>query len=268
MTRSTQTVLSLRDGAVISLELPGPLERVGRRKLRWGSAEVPLTPAYWASQAWMWGNDEPDHFRLGRSLTEEMLACILGGYGIPAEVGLAAFERLRSAYASVGSALEDPAVVEQLLLEPLTVGGRSIRYRFARQKADYVAAALRQIDEIDDSLADRALRDRIMLIRGFGPKTASWVVRNWRRSDDVAILDIHILRVGASLGLFDEAWRVDRHYADIEAAYLEFARDLGVRASLLDSVMWMTVRQFPNAKKAVPSVVASRPRARQPELAL
>lgn len=33
-----------------------------------------------------------------------------------------------------------------------------------------------------------------------GPKTASWIVRNYRKSDCVAIIDIHIHRAGLLAG--------------------------------------------------------------------
>jgi endonuclease III len=41
-----------------------------------------------------------------------------------------------------------------------------------------------------------------MSLPGIGPKTASWIARNWLDADDVAILDIHIMRVGQVIGLF------------------------------------------------------------------
>lgn len=244
---STQTIAALKSGKIVTFTMPGADERLSEGRLRWGSAELPMTPAYWAAQSWMWALEEPEHFRLGRSLAEELIACILGGYGIPAEVGLAAYDRLRPQL-SDPDALTDESYVHKLLREPLTVGNRQVRYRFARQKAGYVAAACRELSEIDDALPDRLLRDRLMGLRGFGPKTASWVVRNWRASDEVAILDIHILRAGVDLGIFHSDWRVERHYDLLERAYLEFAEALGVKASILDSVMWMTMRQLPRAR--------------------
>lgn len=219
-----------------------------------------MTPAYWAAQCWMWELGEPDHFRLGRSLAEETLACILGGHGIPAEVGLAAYRRLRQVLHEDRARMADEAALRELLDSPLEVGNRMVRYRFANQKASYIAGAFRELDMIDEGLADRELRDRLTRLRGFGPKTASWIVRNWRASDEVAILDIHILRAGQQLGIFREEWRVERHYSLLEDAYLDFATDLGVRASILDSVMWMTVRQL---SRPLPSV-SQKPRTSRP----
>lgn len=240
---ATQRVFALRHGAIETLDLPAASTGLGLGELRWGNAEEPLTPAYWAAQTWMWEIDAPEHYRLGRTLAEELLACMLGGYGIPAEVGLAAYERLRG-HLLDGGRLTDGEDVEALLIEPLRIGERSVRYRFARQKAHYVSGAFRELGTVDEGLDDLPLRDRLMSIRGVGPKTASWVVRNLRGSDGVAILDIHILRAGKHLGIFEEGRTVERHYTELEDAYLAFAAAIDTRASILDSVMWMTMRQL------------------------
>lgn len=264
----TQQVLTLANGGVVRLRLPAEATVVSGHGFRWGEASTPLTPAYWAAQAWMWGIDAPDHFRLGRTLAEEVLACMLGGYGLPAEVGLAAYDRLRAEMHACPAALADPRHVEALLRAPLTVNGRQVHYRFARQKAGYVSAAFSELPTIaEDDLGDRELRDRLVALRGVGPKTASWIVRNLRRSDEVAILDVHIVKAGRLLGIFDARHRVERHYDLLERAYLRFAKAIGARASLLDSVMWMTMRQIATVSiRRVPAV--SRVRAAVPAASL
>jgi hypothetical protein len=225
--------------------IPAPDQSIGIGRIRWGRYEQICTPAYWASQGWMLEMDEPEHYRLGETLAEETLACLLGGHGIPAEIGLAAYRRLLGVLRADRDALKDQAGVERLLRDPLLLNGRQVRYRFAAQKARYVAAAMAALEDIDDGIGDRALRDALVGIPGIGPKTASWIVRNWRGSDEVSILDIHILRAGAILGIFRKEWRVERHYLLLEAAYLEFARRIGIRASILDSVMWESMRSIP-----------------------
>ncbi len=247
-----QRVSALRGGDLLERKLPAARDRVAGHRIRWGSVEEIGSPAYWCAQAWMWEIEEPEHYRLGRSLRDETLACLLGGYGIPAEVGLAAYARLREAMdADLGS--EDRVLA--MLLEPLQVNGRQVRYRFARQKARYVSAAVRGLATISEDGDDRALRDSLVGLPGIGPKTASWIVRNWRQSDDVSILDVHIIRAGLALGIFQPDWRVERHYRVMEDAYLLFARAIGARASILDSVMWMTMRELPSS-----IVAAMRPK--------
>lgn len=267
---ATQRVNALdRSGGIANLELPSPRATLPGLTLRWGEAHVPTTPAYWAAQTWMWTLAEPDHYRLGRDLEEELLACLLGGHGIPAEIGLAAYHRLRRAFRSQPETARDADALFELLSEPLKVSGRLVRYRFARQKADYVAAAFTKLPEIDANGGDRELRDALTSLRGVGPKTASWVIRNTRDSDEVAILDIHILKAGALLGLFDPGHRVERHYRAMEEAWLRFASAISVRASMLDSVVWMTMRQLPQTTVAAKTGAPRRtaPPTRQEQLA-
>jgi thermostable 8-oxoguanine DNA glycosylase len=249
--QSNQSIVAMIGGELRSIELPPGRARIGLGKLEWGRADEICSPAYWSSQAWMWENEHPHHFKLGRTLREELLACLLGGYGIPAEVGLAAYGRLSAAHRADSEQLTDADRVISLLSKPLDVNGRRVRYRFATQKGRYVASALRGLDRIDDCADDTALRDALTKLPGVGLKTASWIVRNWRGSDSVSILDVHIVRAGRMLHLFEPSWRVERHYHLMEAAYLRFAAAIRSRASILDSVMWMTMRQLP------PSLVKS-----------
>lgn len=233
-----------------SLDLPPVHALVDGMDLQWGDASIPMTPAYWAAQTWMWRLDAPDHYRLGHTLAEELLACMLGGHGIPAEVGLAAYQRLRRAMHASADRLCDRGAVLTMLTEPLEVGGRPIRYRFAAQKAAYVAEAFSRLPELDHDADDITLRNELTRLRGVGPKTASWVLRNLRGSDAVAILDVHIIRAGLALGIFTEADRVERHYDRMEASYLAFAKAIRAPASILDSVIWMTMRQLPSTPPA------------------
>ena len=213
--------------------------------LEWGRFDELITPAYWAAQSWMWELDEPEHFRLGRGIDDELLACLLGGYGIPAEVGLAAYDRLRP---FVGTDyLTRVDWLREMLIEPLEVHGRSVRYRFANQKARYIAGAFSSLHCDIEKLDDRSLRNALVELPGVGPKTASWVVRNARGSNEVAILDIHILWAGRTVGIFPSSWKVETRYAALEERFLAFAQAIATRPSILDSVMWMTIRRLPRS---------------------
>lgn len=246
-----QTVLHLVDGAPKRLSLPPPDAPIGDNQV-WGRHDELCTPAYWAAQSWIWGIEEPEHFRLGRTFEEELLACLLGGHGIPAEVGLAAYDRLRGFRRSD---LSDERTVKEALVAPLAVGGRSVRYRFASQKARFVSSAFTDLEVFDRQADDRSLRDALTKLHGVGLKTASWVVRNHRASDQVAILDIHILRAGLMLRIFPESQTIERHYRQLEDAFLQFAERIETRASLLDSVIWMTMRRLP--KRLLHGMLAS-----------
>ena len=224
--------------ASVQIELPSPDEEV-LPGLRWGSIEAFPTPAYWAYQVIARRLvNRSAHYRLGTSLEEELVACLLGGHGIPARVGVAAFQRLRTRGILAGTPSEKELLIQ--LKEPLWIDGRPIHYRFANQKARYLSTALRLIRETPPSTASgQALRDALMALPGVGPKTASWIARNWLDADDVAILDIHVLRAGALAGFLDSSLRVDRDYLALERQFLIFSHAIGVRPSELDALIWL-----------------------------
>lgn len=213
----------------------------------WGAVDAFPTPAYWAYQvlARRITGTTISH-KLGGDLVEEVSACLLGGYGIPAEVGLAAFRRLRDSGALRAPASE--AEILDLLSTPLDVGGRAVRYRFAAQKSRYLGQALRVLaEETAPTQSGRVLRDWLTQLPGVGLKTASWIARNLMDADDVAILDIHILRAGELGGFFDPSLTVERHYLDLEAKFLEFSHHLQVKPSELDSVIWLEMKLSPKS---------------------
>lgn len=239
-----QTAAILGPVGVMQLELP-PASDLLLPGVPWGRVEGFPTPAYWAYQVMskrVLGG--PPEYKLGNTLAEEVAACLLGGHGIPAAVGIVAFERLRQRGLLSGTPTEEEMLKQ--LEEPLTVHGRAVRYRFAKQKARYLSEALKQVATGDAPLqTGRALRDWLLQLNGIGPKTASWVARNWLRADDVAILDIHILRVGVAIGLFPKNLTVERHYFALEELFLTFSQRMGVRASELDAVIWFEMARSP-----------------------
>lgn len=208
----------------------------------WGEAWQLGTAAFWVQQAHEFPNG-PGRHRLGENLREELAICILGGYGVPGPVGNAAFIALRDA------GMLDPALGEEaaatgmtrVLAEPLQVGSRRMRYRFHQQRPRRLAAALTGLSawecQVDD-LGDSELRDQLTRLPGVGPKTASWVVRNYRDSDNIAIIDIHIHRAGLSAGVFCADWTLPRDYGRFEDAFLAWAAAGRVSAANLDAAIW------------------------------
>ena len=185
-----QQIIGGSRGSYRFLELPDP-DASFLPGVLWGSFEHALTPAFWVSQAWQQDEGGEIDFTLTQSLREEVVTCLLGGHGAPAEVGLAASARVLEALAQESTGHLSQECLEAMLLEPLTVRGRQVRYRFARQRAKFLAGSLTGLDEIDESdLDDVAFRDALCGLPGIGPKTASWIVRNRRASDEVAILDV------------------------------------------------------------------------------
>jgi thermostable 8-oxoguanine DNA glycosylase len=239
-----QRIIGGVDGRYEFLELPDPDERL-LDDVRWGSFEHPLTPAFWVSQAWMTGTSCPTNFRLGKSLAEEATFCLLGGHGTHAEVGFAAATRVCRALGETPQGFLSRECIELLLREPVMIRGRPIRYRFAGQRAIYLAGALKLLAEIDEArFEDIALRDRLCQLPGIGPKTASWIVRNRRGSDNVAILDVHIVRACQIMNVFPGTSDPARRYFELERRFLDFCAAGSSRASTMDAVMWATMRKL------------------------
>jgi thermostable 8-oxoguanine DNA glycosylase len=239
--RGMQTVKIIVGDDIKVLELPAPADEVLPDVL-WGKYDVFFTPAFWTARVWLLQQHKPfSTFRLGNSLHEEAAACVLGGYGIRAEIGLAAFGRLRERGLLISGAAE--ADIQRALFEPMLLGNRLVRYRFAKQRAKRLAAVLIQLDAVNYE-DDRALRTELLRLPGVGPKTASWIVRNHLGSDEVAILDIHVVRACVAANVFPRQVNLNRDYFDLEDRFLQFAAALDARPSVLDSVMWHHMRHI------------------------
>jgi thermostable 8-oxoguanine DNA glycosylase len=213
--------------------------------VEWGDVSRLFTPAFWRF-AFITGDTAHDsrHYRLGSNLREEVVACLLGGHGIIGEVGVAAFRHLKAngVFDRELSARE----IEGLLLQPIPLVDRSVRYRFPRQRAMRVYDAMQFIDrEGPPNCGNRAFRDWLTGIDGVGKKTASWITRNCRDAADVAIIDIHVHRAGVIAGFLGPNENVSRDYDDMESRFLMFADAIDVPANILDCRIWGQLRSVP-----------------------
>lgn len=239
-----QTMYAFIAGEVRELQLP-PKDAEVLPGIQWGAFDELMTPAYWRGQAWQHTESGAFRdFRLGNTLHEEVAACLLGGWGMPAELALAAFARVRdSGLLLPGTSASE---IESLLEEPFSINGRHRKYRFIRQKSHYLSACLERLSDFVPPDCDIEFRDRLNDFPGIGLKTASWIVRNLRPNSELAILDIHILRVGEHLGLFPTTWQPGTHYRELESKFVAFANAIDVSAATLDGLMWDHMRRISN----------------------
>ncbi len=249
-----QAVLGIIAGEVRELFLPDPSKKL-MDGVVWGEFDVFFTPAFWAVQAWL-DSDQNKYslYRLGNSLQEEVAACLLGGHGIPSEVGLAAYRRVKEKGLLAKESLTMEEVAE-VLKEPLKVNERQIHYRFWKQKSRYLCESLKAISKGVPSYDDhKAFRNWLVEnLQGVGPKTASWITRNWLSSDDVAIIDIHIQRAGLHAGFFEQGFSVEKNYYLMEDRFLQFASALNIKPAMLDTLIWRQMKDFSSTPLRVKS---------------
>ena len=232
----------------------------------WGCAGTPFTPAFWRLSCIANGATlDQSRYHLGASLKEEVIACLLGGHGVTGELGLAAYNHLRLNHVMDYPHTEE--TIEQLLSEPLDVHGRPVKYRYPRQKAKYISAAIAYLNANkppEDS--GKALRDWLIAIPGVGYKTASWIARNWLDAQDVAIIDIHIHRAGILAGIFNPNDNVTRDYLRMEEDFIRLANGIGIPANILDNQIWNELRSAPSTvrKMLIDRGVASTDRCGLP----
>lgn len=245
MISATQKVHFTRDECVVEMLIADPSAEV-LPGIKWGRHDRFCTPAYWRLMA-AYHEESVDgsRFRLGQSLTEEIAACLLGGFGMSADIGLAAFQRTRERGLLARASTEHEIL--SALLEPLEVGMRRLRYRYPGQKAKYLSRALQKIhsEECPESSNAKGLREWLLGFEGIGLKTASWIVRNFLSSDEVAILDLHVIRACRIMGVFAASHDVARHYLEMEEKFLAFSKAIGASSALLDAMMWEQMRTVP-----------------------
>lgn len=236
----TQTIVAKFENRIETLELPHPKKEI-TEGVCWGDYTHLFTPACWKVLSWIHQIDlKTGCYQIGENLKEEISACLLGGYGIPSQVGLAAFYHIKE----TGMLEDTPSEMEirQVLNNPLTLGKRKVRYRFVNQKAKFLSAALKKLSS--EVPPDSALEFRAWLTTfdGIGYKTASWITRNWLQSDEVAIIDIHIHRAGILMNLYNLNLNPSKNYLEMEERFLHLAEGINVRASLLDVLIWQEMK--------------------------
>lgn len=208
--------------------------------IQWGDCAQPYTPAFWKFQYNLHGSSlrEEINYRLGETIIEEISACILGGFGIPSEIGIMAFNRLKDE-GLIRHKVSKSELFEALSRPFILSNGKSIKYRFYNQKSTYLFSLLQRDDLSAIPVKNgKNLRNWLLKIDGIGYKTASWIARNWLGCDEVAILDIHIIRAGILVGFYNKGADVSKNYLSMEDGYLQFCNALNVNASKMDAIIW------------------------------
>ena len=184
-------------------------------------------------------------------LEDELLFCLLGGFGITYEHGRSACNAIRqlkpfsvewtdeNLSEAIAAALMRPQ------FEPRRMDGSLRRYRFPRQKASVIVKARNWVlnqGPLGEHLLqlDSAKERRRFLSEcpGVGLKTASWLLRNLGLGDELAIVDIHVLRALVGAKRVPNGIRMPRDYELVEEAFLEWCDELGAPSGAFDLFIW------------------------------
>lgn len=194
-------------------------------------------------------------------LTFELLICILGS-GVQYELCLAYAHAVKSTLSSrkikkQGSVQNCTSLFECVLNAPAYsyINNKTYsRYRYPYRSAKHIAESLHNIDQKYGSIRNmiRAMnapsdlrRELIQLCPGIGPKQSSHFVKNIGFTDNVAILDRHILNY---LKLIDDVdicpkqvSKIDK-YEEVERKFIDKASKFNHAVSVVDQSMWFVMR--------------------------
>lgn len=189
-------------------------------------------------------------------LFKQLVICILSSC-IKYEVALKYTERLCK-----GKCLESlmnqnlhENLIEEYLIKPINLNGKSVRYRFPKSKAKqlYQTASnlyskQKGIKYILDSSPDKLIiRNRIIdSCSGIGLKQASMYLRNISFSSDVAILDTLLIDYLKLLGLlpFSYKCKTKNKYLNAEKVYLGYVNNLNQDIKYFDPAIWGTMKVY------------------------
>jgi len=190
---------------------------------------------------------------------DEFFFCLLGGFGVPYELNRSAFSVLKQRglldlYLYRYQVEQTRISIERQLMKPQflprTSKGRLRRYRFPKRKSSLLASAGNWLWKRCQGDLHRLLRDKEELEKrqilldcpGFGPKTATWFLRNIGYARDLAILDTHVYRTLVTCQLIDSRMNPDRHYFTIEATLRDYCCSIGARVGEIDILIWLWAR--------------------------
>ncbi len=183
-------------------------------------------------------------------IEHELLFCILGGHGVSYELARSAAFRLRQL--DVFAVDWDPQALQvrvreelnEAQFQPARKNGSLRRYRFPTRKAAHVAAAAswvkkrRPLAELLRGIESEHRRRELMCqCPGVGLKSASWLLRNAGLAENLAVIDVHVLRALASSGRINGV-RLPQDYLAIEGKFLDWCSELEAPPAAMDLLLW------------------------------
>ena len=178
----------------------------------------------------------------------ELTACILGSQ-VPNWMGVAATMKLQESRLLIPTVGSSERAIACVLQTPLvSPDGSARRYRFPNTKSRQIAAAQLRVVKFYGSLGalvysasgEESRRRLIECVPGVGLKQASLFLRNIGVSTDFAILDVHVVRYMAIIGLaraLPNSLTTDMYYV-LESVLSHYAQCLGFSVGHVDRAIW------------------------------
>lgn len=190
-------------------------------------------------------------------LRHELLFCLLGGHSISFELAasatgvIASLDPFAADWTMPKLRSEVCRELSRAQFNPPCRDGSLRRYRFPKRKAALLSEAaqwVRKQSSIEDGLSARESesdrREWLCRCPGVGFKTASWLLRNCGWAEELAILDVHLLRALKEVGLIDSI-ALPRDYQAVEQTFLRWAQELDAQPGALDLFLWDLQRVRP-----------------------
>ena len=182
---------------------------------------------------------------------DELLFCLLGGFGISYEHGRSASMTIRKLRPFSNDWKDEQlfaTILSELLrpqFEPRRRDGSFRRYRFPKHKASVIVKARRWVCN-QEPLDERLLKlgnskDRRKFLSGcpgMGFKSASWLLRNLGLGSELAILDVHVLRALLDAKRIPDDVRIPKDYEMAEEAFLAWCDELDAPSAAFDLFVW------------------------------
>jgi N-glycosylase/DNA lyase len=189
-------------------------------------------------------------------LLKELTLCILSS-SIKYEVALLYTVKLdKSNYfvKAINNKLNEEQILN-CLTEPITMSGKSIRYRFPKIRSSQLSKTINNIYENGDTIkrllnkTNSSIEARdlfVSICSGIGYKQASMFLRNIGFGYDLAIIDTHIidyLKLVNVIPLYMNV-RSKSVYSKIENLYSEYAQSKQFDIKKLDVAIWNVMKIY------------------------
>lgn len=164
-------------------------------------------------------------------------------------------ENILTNYTSINDIKRLEDKLEEIFTTPQNVENSMVKYRFPKTRAKYIAYSLFFLEDsggikkiLKNSKSTLDIRKFIVKnIKGMGPKQASHFLRNIGFSNNIAVLDVHILRYMNIQGVISEEYKSTsslKVYEYLELKLIKFLEFILAPIGFIDQAIWIVMRVY------------------------